>query len=143
MPMPVARVFTVAIFLVVGVFLSPATQSTFAEKPAKKDKKPSRPAMAALPDDLKIIEDISYREGKSKAWKLDLIMPKVKGNKKRPALVFVHGGGWRGGDKRRGFFYSGAIKFAKKGYVCISVNYRLTSEAPFPACVEDVKCAVR
>jgi acetyl esterase/lipase len=70
-------------------------------------------------------------------------MPEKHGDAPRPGLVFVHGGGWRGGDKRRGYFLQGALDYAQKGYVCISVNYRLTGEAPFPACVEDVKCAVR
>ncbi len=47
------------------------------------------------------------------------------------------------GDKAADNFASLAERFAGKGYVCISVNYRLTDVAPFPACVEDVKCAVR
>ena len=33
--------------------------------------------------------------------------------------------------------------YAEKGYVTINVEYRLTGEAPFPACIEDVKCEVR
>lgn len=36
-----------------------------------------------------------------------------------------------------------AVEFAQRGYVCVTVNYRLLDEAPFPACIEDVKCAVR
>ncbi len=35
------------------------------------------------------------------------------------------------------------ISYAEKGYVCISVNYRLIKEAPLPACVSDCKNAVR
>jgi acetyl esterase/lipase len=70
-------------------------------------------------------------------------MPEEMGDEPRPGIVFVHGGGWRSGDKRRTNFLGPAIEFAAKGYVCISTNYRLLSHAPFPACVEDVKCAVR
>jgi dienelactone hydrolase len=33
--------------------------------------------------------------------------------------------------------------YAKKGYVTVNIDYRLTGESPFPACIEDVKCAVR
>ncbi len=94
------------------------------------------------PSGVKVIPDIAYREG-NEAWKLDLAMPEARGKETRPGIVFVHGGGWRGGDKRRGNFLRGALEYAARGYVCITVNYRLTDEAPFPACVEDVKCAVR
>lgn len=95
------------------------------------------------PDDVVIEPDLAYRPGDSKAWRLDLVRPKAKSDQTRPGIVFVHGGGWRSGDKRTGAFLSGAIEYAQKGYVCITVNYRLTGEAKFPACIEDVKCAVR
>ena len=95
------------------------------------------------PQGVAVEPDIAYRPGDSKAWRLDLIMPSERGDKPRPGLVFVHGGGWRNGDKRAGTFLQGALEYAQKGYVCITVNYRLVDEAPFPACVEDCKCAVR
>ena len=81
--------------------------------------------------------------GDSKAWRLDLARPTAKSAEPRPAIVFIHGGGWRGGDKRRGTFLNGALDYAAKGYVCVTLNYRLLAEAPFPACIEDCKCAVR
>jgi len=96
-----------------------------------------------VPKDVILEPDIAYREGKSEAWKLDLVMPKSKSKEARAAIVFVHGGGWRSGDKRKGYFMRGAIEYAQRGYVCITVNYRLIAEAPLPACIEDVKCAVR
>lgn len=99
--------------------------------------------LAQVPKDVIAEADIAYRPGKSKAWRLDLFHPKAKSDKPRPGIVFIHGGGWRNGDKRTGTFLSGAIDYAQKGYVTITVNYRLTGEAPFPACIEDVKCAVR
>ncbi len=91
---------------------------------------------------MKLVPDLVYRDG-NPMWKLDLAMPAAPSDKPRPAIVFVHGGGWRGGDKRAGYFLQGALDYAAKGYVCVSVNYRLTGEAPFPACVQDVRCAVR
>ncbi len=99
--------------------------------------------LESAPDDVTIEADIAYRDGDSKAWKLDLIMPKEDSDTPRPGIVFVHGGGWKNGDKRAGTFLSGAIEYARKGYVCITINYRLLGEAPFPASIEDVKCAVR
>jgi acetyl esterase/lipase len=97
----------------------------------------------AVPDGVTFVGDIAYRPGESKAWRLDLAMPTGRGDEPRPAIVFVHGGGWRNGDKRAGNFLGPTLEFAAKGYVCITVNYRLLGEAPMPACMEDVKCAVR
>jgi len=95
-----------------------------------------------VPEGVDLLTDLAYREGNEK-WRLDLAMPKGPRGEPRPALVIVHGGGWRSGDKGGGQWRSLPLQYATKGYVCISVNYRLTDEAPFPACVEDVKCAVR
>ena len=95
-----------------------------------------------VPDNVELATDIAYRDGNDK-WRLDLAIPKERGETPRPAVVFVHGGGWRSGDKGGGQWRSLPLRFAAQGYVCISLNYRLTDEAPFPACVEDVKCAVR
>ncbi|APZ93373.1 alpha/beta fold hydrolase [Fuerstiella marisgermanici] len=94
-------------------------------------------------DDVKVIHDIAYRDGPSKAWRLDLAMPVEQTDALRPALVIVHGGGWRGGSKSVDVYQKMMTDYAAKGYVTINVEYRLTGEAPFPACIEDVKCAVR
>jgi len=96
-----------------------------------------------IPDNVKVLPDIAYREGDSKAWRLDLVMPSERGDAPRPGIVFIHGGGWRSGDKRSGRFFGSAVQYAQKGYVCITINYRLLGEAQFPACIEDCKCAVR
>ena len=95
-----------------------------------------------IPDGVTLVPDISYREGHPR-WKLDLLMPSDRGTKPRPAIVFVHGGGWRNGDKRKSAFIDPAIAFASKGYVCISVNYRFLSDVQMMDTIADVKCAVR
>ena len=95
------------------------------------------------PKEITITQDISYREGDSNAWKLDMAMPSDIGDALRPALVIVHGGGWSGGSKSVDVYQKMMLDYAHKGYVTINVEYRLTREAPFPACIEDVKCAVR
>lgn len=86
--------------------------------------------------------DIAYAAD-SPAQKLDLYLPPGEAGAPRPALVVVHGGGWRGGDKQRGQWARIPAQYASDGYVAISVNYRLTGEAPWPAQIEDVKAAVR
>ena len=101
-----------------------------------------------MPDNIALQRDLRYREGKSAAWRLDLAYPKDPGTKARPALVIIHGGGWIEGDKSS--FTSlehrapgNIIDFAKLGFVAATINYRLSGEAPFPAALEDCKCAVR
>jgi acetyl esterase/lipase len=101
------------------------------------------PAAASAAKTIKVIDDIPYRSGASKAWRLDLALPENFGGERQPALVIVHGGGWRAGSKQDRPYRTLLLDYALKGYVTISVDYRLTTEAPFPACIEDVKCAVR
>ena len=58
-----------------------------------------------------------------------------------PAVILVHGGAWRSGDRAqlRGY----AIRFGRSGYVCIAPEYRLTPESEWPAQIHDVKAAIR
>ncbi|GAB3241370.1 alpha/beta hydrolase fold domain-containing protein [Hymenobacter seoulensis] len=90
-----------------------------------------------------IAKDVRYRAGASPAWTLDMAMPAQKSKQRRPALVIVHGGGWSMGSKSDPVYQKMMVDYALKGYVTLNVNYRLTGEAPFPACIEDVKTAVR
>ncbi len=111
--------------------------------PSTAAEPPALPAGGAAPKQIKVIDDLAYRSGASKAWRLDLAMPENFGDEKHPALVIVHGGGWRAGTKHDRPYRTLLLDYALKGYVTVSVEYRLTGEAPFPACIEDVKCAVR
>jgi acetyl esterase/lipase len=102
----------------------------------------------AADDNITVVRDIPYREGTSKQWRLDLAMPKDLAGKPRPGIVVIHGGGWLEGDKSSFVFKdrtapANIVDFAKLGFVAVTVNYRLSTEAPFPAAVEDCKCAVR
>jgi acetyl esterase/lipase len=98
---------------------------------------------ASIPDDVTMLPNLAYREGTGKAWKLDLITPKAAADSPRPCIVFIHGGGFSRGDNRDKSFLGGAIEYAQRGYVCATINYRLLDEAPFPAPLEDAKCAIR
>lgn len=71
---------------------------------------------------------------------LDLYSPQKLAHA-APCLIFIHGGGWSSGDKKDYAYY--AVRFAQRGYVVASVGYRFVQEAKMPACIEDVKCAVR
>ena len=70
----------------------------------------------------------------------DLYLPTVA-TESRPAIVVVHGGGWRKGRPQsvRGF---GEL-LSQAGFACLLASYRPSMEAPWPAQIEDVKCAIR
>jgi acetyl esterase/lipase len=50
------------------------------------------------PDGILVLHDLGYRQGPSKQSRLDLAMKKASGDKPRPAIVVIHGGGWLEGD---------------------------------------------
>ncbi len=97
-------------------------------------------ANVPVPDSIVEELDIEYGKIGGRSLKLDLYRPKATA-KPVPAIIFIHGGAWKGGDKSHMKFY--AVRFAKQGYVTASIAYRFSQEAPFPAAVEDAKCAVR
>jgi acetyl esterase/lipase len=70
---------------------------------------------------------------------LDVFRPAAKGL--RPALVMVHGGGWRSGT--RSMEVPMAQMLAAKGFVTIPVEYQLSMEAKYPAAVYNIKSAIR
>ena len=70
---------------------------------------------------------------------LDLFRPDKPG--KYPALLLIHGGGWRSGNKSMQVPL--AQQIASRGYVTASVEYRLSAEALYPAAVYDIKAAIR
>lgn len=73
---------------------------------------------------------------------MDIFVPSgATASEPKPALVVVHGGGWRKGDKTK--FRSLAIKLASHGYVTAAIEYRLADEAAFPAAMHDCAAAVR
>jgi acetyl esterase/lipase len=62
-------------------------------------------------------------------------------SERAPMVLFVHGGGWTTGHHYGAFRYLHPL--ATDGYVAATVTYRFADEAPWPAALEDVKCAVR
>jgi pectinesterase len=72
---------------------------------------------------------------------MDAFVPKAKSLKKIPAVIMIHGGGWRSGNRSQ--HYPLAESFAHLGYVCFTPEYRLSTEALFPAAVYDIKAAIR
>jgi len=81
--------------------------------------------------------DIPYVDHALHSQMLDLYLP-VGGKEPLPVVIFIHGGGWIGGDKRD----TPSALLAKNGYASASINYRLSSEAIYPAQLDDCLSAV-
>ena len=88
-----------------------------------------------------VYEVLQYRKGEHPRAGQMAISYKDDGINNKPVVVFIHGGGWKNGDKDQAAYQ--VINVAKRGFVGVSISYRLVSEAPFPACIEDVKQAIR
>jgi len=83
--------------------------------------------------------DVAYAT-KSTSETLDIYLPN-EGSGSFPVIICVHGGAFKSGDKTQELdFLSAALT---SGYAVVSVNYRLSSEAIFPAAINDVKAAIR
>ncbi|MBA3994056.1 MAG: hypothetical protein C0469_11065 [Cyanobacteria bacterium DS2.3.42] len=116
----------------------------------------------SYPENVRAIKDLSYAEkGGSASQKLDLYIPSVttlkgddKDNSKTsksnftekrrnlsvgwPLVVWIHGGGWRGGDKKGGPYRA----LLDSGFAVASINYRLSGEAKWPAQLDDCRSAL-
>jgi len=94
------------------------------------------------PEGVRCLRDIPYARvttGKGAGQlHMDLYLPAGAGGK-LPVIVWVHGGGWRNGNKNR--FHLPWI--TTRGFALASINYRLSDEAVFPAQIHDCKGAVR
>ena len=73
---------------------------------------------------------------------MDLYRP-AQASAPAPLVVYIHGGGWTGGDKSDGVGLIFKEELTRRGYAYASINYRLAPKYTFPAPIEDVKCAIR
>ncbi len=100
-------------------------------------------ALTAHAQQFKTEKDVEYGRVGEKALLLDVLTPVGKAASPRPAIVFVHGGGWIGGDKRDMTVMAAAG--ARSGFVCFNINYRLAfaGKDTWPAALDDTQRAVR
>jgi len=84
--------------------------------------------------------DVEYGIANGKRLLLDAYVP-AGGEDRRPAVVMIHGGGWRVGDKAS--WADEAQRFVARGWVAFSINYRLDEPSAFPAEIDDVQTAIR
>src|SRR5262245_52565746 len=97
------------------------------------------PAAEGQEPGIRVERDIVYGKGGREDLRLNLAAPKGKGP--FPAVVCIHGGGWFQGQRQD--MDSMTELLARRGYVAVTVSYRLAPKARFPAQIEDCKAAVR
>src|SRR5690242_13454411 len=95
---------------------------------------------AAFAAEAKFETGIEYANPDNQHLQLDLAQP-AEGTGPFPTVICIHGGGFRAG-KREGWD-AVCKQLASRGYVAVTVTYRLAPKYPFPAAVEDCKAAVR
>ena len=89
--------------------------------------------------------DIEYARLNQRSLKLDIFVPQLNDTTElndalaTPLVVWIHGGGWRSGDKDS----VPVTHWVQQGFAIASVDYRLSPEASFPAQIHDIKAAIR
>lgn len=87
---------------------------------------------------LKEVRDVVYGQAGGRDLHVDLTYPAAASGL-RPVVVYVHGGGWKTGSHHT----ARTRLLARAGYFCVSVEYRLSGEAIWPAQIHDCKAAIR
>lgn len=91
-----------------------------------------------VPDHVQVDRDVVYADRDGLSLTLDIAYPRNL-TEDVPAVVHIHGGAWRSGRKSA----AQAIRYAKLGWVGVSIDYRLSGVAKFPAGVHDCKAVIR
>lgn len=85
------------------------------------------------------IKDLVYKNIDDRKLHLDAFYH--NNEQLKPAVILIHGGGWKSGNKSH--MVPMAKHIASKGYACFTVEYRLSPEAIFPAAIFDIKNAIQ
>jgi len=83
--------------------------------------------------------DLVYNTDQDRILYFDAFINTKK--KRNPAVIMIHGGGWRSGNKNQ--MHLMAQEIAAKGYSCFAIEYRLSLEAKYPKGIIDVKNAIK
>lgn len=96
--------------------------------------------MTTMTGRVTIEEGVIFGQGGGRDLRCDIYTPPGE-PRNAPAVLLVHGGGWRSGDRSqlRGY----GVLLGREGYVCVASEYRLSPEATWPGLLHDVKAAIR
>jgi len=88
--------------------------------------------------DVNIVRDVVYKRVNGRDLRLDIYSPKSITHP-LPVVLWIFGNRWSRGSKN----HPPPLDLMSQGYIVVSIDYRLSGEAPFPAAIEDCKAAVR
>ena len=133
----------VASLLVALALAAPAAHAQPRSEDARDRGRRGALAEAALrAEPISFALDVPYAGTEDPRQRLDLYLPKERRAQKLPVIVFVHGGGWMHGNKSSGARL--LLPYVRTGeYAGVSVGYRLSGEATWPAQIHDAKAAIR
>ncbi len=119
--------------------------TSYSNTSAYNSSRKSNPDIKLVPEfhspDVVEKREIPYCKPADRDLMLDAFFPAAKPGAKHPAILIVHGGGWRSGNRTQ--HHPLAQRLAALGYVCFTPEYRLSTEALYPAGVYDLKAALR
>ena len=135
--------------LTLAIFLC-AAEPTLGAKPiaapASEDTPAALKKVPVYPKTVAVVKDVAYLGGTRKE-KADIYLPLDHDKSKPlPGIIVIHGGGFNDGDKARGRELNISESLTLKGYVCMSINYklrRMQGQVTWPQSVHDAKAAVR
>ncbi|MEJ0089895.1 MAG: alpha/beta hydrolase [Limisphaerales bacterium] len=85
-----------------------------------------------------IIRNIPYVANATPRQNFDLILPAHKGKEPLPLIIWIHGGAWLSGIKE----WNNVKYLVRDGYAIASVDYRFSTDAPFPVQIQDCNAAL-
>lgn len=117
------------LFLGLSLSIGCSSQSTISNN-AHISENSNKRYLESIFRKVDVKSDLVYSEpfnskGKPEKQLLDIFTPANDTEINRPAIIWVHGGGFVSGNKDSGIERDFAIEFAKKGYVTANINYRL------------------
>src|SRR4029450_4905384 len=92
---------------------------------------------------LRAEKDIVFGKGGDMDMTLDVYRPPAGVTEKRMAIIHLFGGGFFAGNKNANYIINDAKALGARGYTSVSANYRLQTQAKWPAQIHDVKAAIR
>ena len=101
------------------------------------------PVINVFPDNTVLHGNINYNNDTLQKHLLDIYLPaNAKG--KLPLVIFIHGGGWLGNDKYAdiGYMKKTVAEIISNGFALASIDYRFSTQATFPAQIQDCNRAV-
>lgn len=137
-----ARVITALAAVVVLLSLAACASTGSQSEKVTPSAQPLYPQVKTYPHII-VVENLDY--GSATGGRVDVCLPRdsAVATPSRAAIISIHGGSWRAGDKSNINWRSVCQWIASQGFVAFSVGYGLAPQHPFPAGIDDVRAAVR